>query len=67
MKHKVFSIYDAAAAAYLPAFFLPTEGMAIRVFKDCCQDGAHAFGKHPEDYVLYIIGEWDDQNGVLNS
>jgi len=61
MKHKVFTIYDSKARAYLVPFFLHEEGMAIRVFADCVNDKTHQFGKHPEDYTLFIIGTWEDE------
>lgn len=66
MKHKIFVIYDAKANAYLPPFFLPTAGMAIRSFGDCVLDDKHNFGKHPEDYSLFCAGEFDDGSGVFS-
>jgi len=65
MKHKVFSVFDDKAKAYLPPFFLHTSGMAFRAFQDACRDEGHQFCKHPEDYVLFEIGEFDDVKGVL--
>lgn len=63
MKLKSFSVYDAAVAAFLPPFFMPSDAVAIRVFADCCQDGAHAFCRNPSDYTLFRIGEFDDASG----
>lgn len=65
MHLKAFSVYDMKAEAYLPPFFLPTVGMALRAFKDCAQSKDHQFGKNPEDYVLYEIGFFDDHSGIL--
>jgi len=61
MKHKIFTIFDSKAKAYLTPFFLHEDGMAIRVFADCINDETHQFGKHPEDYTLFCIGSWDDE------
>jgi len=60
MNHKIFTIYDSKAQAYLTPFFLHEDGMAIRVFADCVNDKNHQFGKHPEDYTLFNIGSWSD-------
>ena len=60
MKLKVFSVYDSKAEAYLPPFFLPQSAMAIRTFSDCANSMDHQFGRHPEDYTLFLLGEWDD-------
>lgn len=60
MKHNVFAVYDTKANAYLPPFYLPTVGMAVRVFSDCVNSDSHQFGQHPEDYTLFHLGIWDD-------
>lgn len=65
MNHTAFTIYDQKALAYLPPFFLHNRHMAERTFADCVNSHDHQFGKHPEDYTLFIIGEYDDRTGVL--
>ncbi len=60
MVHKMFSIFDVKAQAYLPPFFLPEKGMALRVFGDCVNSRDHQFGKHPGDYTLFELGSFDD-------
>lgn len=64
MKQNMYTIYDAAAEAYLPPFFLHNKGQAIRTFTDCINDDNHQFGKHPQHYTLYYCGEFDDETGV---
>lgn len=59
------TIYDVKAQAYLPPFFLPNLDMGIRVFSDCLEDKTHQFSKHPEDYTLFTVGEFNDENGGL--
>lgn len=65
MKHNVYSIYDSAAKAYFPPFFLHTEGMALRGFTDAVNDPNSQVGKHPKDYDLFQIGTFDDNTGQL--
>nr|UXQ88011.1 MAG: nonstructural protein [Microvirus sp.] len=65
MKHKIFSIFDSKAAAYLPPFFMPEEGMAIRLFKQCVNDSQHQFSKDPGDYTLFNLGAWDDNTSKI--
>lgn len=62
---KIFSIYDEKAHAYLPPFFLPTDGMALRTFSDCINSDTHQFGQHPSDYTIFHLGHFDDSNGEL--
>jgi len=67
MIHKIFSIHDAAAKAYLAPFFLPEEQQAIRGFTGAVNDIEHAFGKWPKDYTLMVLGSFDDEKGTINT
>ncbi len=67
MKLEIFSVYDSKAQAYLPPFFLPMSGQATRIFQNCANDKAHAFGANPLDYTLFHIGEFDDASGAIDS
>lgn len=61
----IFSIFDAAAAAYLPPFFSPTPAVALRAFSSAANDNDHKFHLHASDYTLYQLGEWDPENGAF--
>lgn len=63
MKHKMFSVYDEKAAAFLPPFMLPTAPMAVRAIGDCVRDEKHAFCRNPADYTLFELGEFNDNTG----
>jgi len=65
MLQKIFCVWDDKAKAYLPPFFLPEVGMAVRVFGDCINDATHNFGRHPEDYTLFRLGTFDQSKGLL--
>ena len=65
MIHKIFTVFDQKAKAYLPPFFMHQEGMSVRTFKDCVQSSDHQFGKNPEDYQLFSLGTFDDENGKI--
>jgi len=66
MIHKLFSIFDEKAKAYLPPFILHQTAMAIRSFSDACKDPEHRFHLHPEDYCLYQIGIFDDETATIS-
>jgi len=61
-----FSIYDTKAQAYLPPFFMPTIGLGVRAFGDVLRDANSPLAKHPRDYELYKIGEFDDSTGHIS-
>ena len=56
---------DSKVEAYLPPFFMRSKGEAMRVLVDTLDDANHLFHKHPDDYYLYHIGEFDDQTGIF--
>jgi len=64
---KVFSIFDVKAKAFGSPFFMHHNGLALRAFSDLCADDKTAVFKHPEDYKLYCLGEFDDCSGALVS
>lgn len=63
MNHEIYSIYDEKAAAYLQPFMMQTTAAAIRAITDCVTDPEHTFAKHAEDYTLYHLGSFNDENG----
>ena len=63
MIHEVFTVHDAKADAFLPPWIVPKAQMAQRVFSDCISSNDHQFAKHPEDYTLFCLGNFDDATG----
>ena len=61
MKHKIFSVFDTAAGAFITPFQMPTLAMAKRTFQQCALDENHQFCKNPEDYTLFELGEFEDK------
>lgn len=68
MKLKIVSVRDRAADAFMRPFFVPSIGMAVRSFQDEInrQDADNAMFRHPEDYDLYDLGEFDEDTGKFN-
>jgi len=66
MLHSIFSIYDSKIEAYLPPFFMQTKAASIRAITDTMQDQQHPFSKHPEDYTLFFLGTYDDNNSKFD-
>lgn len=63
--YKMFSIRDSKAAAYHPPFYKKSHGEAERDFSDLASDTQTAVGKHPEDYDLYYVGQYNDETGQV--
>nr|UXQ88150.1 MAG: nonstructural protein [Microvirus sp.] len=65
MKHNIFAVYDSKGQSYTTPFFDHAPGRALRTFADCCNDDGHQFGKHPSDYTLFDLGQYDDETGTI--
>lgn len=66
MQFKVVAVKDTAILSYATPFYVTHVGSAIRGFMDECKNKESPIGKHPEDYELYLLGEFDDQTGEFD-
>jgi hypothetical protein len=62
----IFTVFDSKAEAYLPPFYMSSIGQAQRAFTDSVSNPEHQFGKHPEDYTLFLIGNFDDSSCAID-
>lgn len=69
MIYKIVAVHDRAAAAYGRPIFALAIGQAIRSFQDEIRRVApdNEMNRHPEDYDLYELGEFDDNTGQFTS
>lgn len=63
---RVYSIHDSKGAVYSRPFYEHTDATAERVFADACVDEETPIGRHPSDYTLNYVGEWDEFIGKLS-
>lgn len=61
------SVYDEKVGCFMQPFCVRSRGEAIRGFMDACRDEKMAFHMHPEDYKLYLVGEFLEDSGQLVS
>jgi hypothetical protein len=59
----IVSIYDKAAGAYMRPLYVNAVGEAVRQFEDEVMNPESPLNRHPEDYDLYKLGEFDDAKG----
>lgn len=66
MKLKMYAVYDDAVKAYRMPHFCETHGQAEREFKSGVNNekAGHLYTS-PEQFTLFHLGEWDDQNGAI--
>jgi len=62
---RIFSVYDSKTQSWGPPFFALHLGQAMRMWSDLVNDGQSLVSKHPADFALYDIGEYDDSNASI--
>lgn len=62
MEYKVYTVFDAAVQSYMQPFYAQAKGQAIRMFADSVNDPSHMFAKHPDDYTLFELGVYNDED-----
>jgi len=67
MKLKLFTVYDSKIGAFAQPFFMQSKGQALRSWMDVVNDKSTQFCKHPEDFTLFEIAEYDDSNGKFEN
>lgn len=65
MRTFIYTVYDNKALVYGTPFFAVTDGSAVRSFSDLVNDANTTVGRHPNDFSLFVVGEYDDQKGLL--
>lgn len=66
MTSEIFAVFDTKAAAYAQPFFSTSIVTALRAFGDACLDPGTMLAKHPEDFILFHIGSYDDASGFID-
>lgn len=66
MIRSVFAVKDAKAEIFSPPMLSVNTGTMLRSLLDALGDPGHQYSRHPEDFVLYELGTFDDSNGVFD-
>lgn len=66
MKVLVYSVFDSKASCYGQPFFCLSREVAQRAFIDTIADPNSMLGKHPEDFSLFELGSFNDENGAFD-
>ena len=66
MKKVYYAVYDKQAEMYSQPFLEIKDGTAVRAVQDIVINNKdHAFAKHPKDFSLHRLGEFDETTGVI--
>ena len=66
MKKVYYAVYDRKAEIYSQPFLEIKDGTAIRAIQDhVINNKDHPFAKHPSDFSLHRLGEFDEITGTI--
>lgn len=63
MIYGAYSFLDMKTGHFSPPFFVAHDGQAVRAALELGQDLNTTVGRHPHDFSLVKLGEWNDQSG----
>lgn len=65
----IMAVKDRALDAYNLPFTMVTIAQAVRSFTDEINSdvGRSAVAQHPDDYDLYVIGKYNEQDGSIEA
>lgn len=62
---RAYSVRDSKANMYNIPYFAKSEGEATRTFDKLRHDPQSIVCSYPDDFDLFYIGDYDDQEGTL--
>lgn len=65
MKVKMYSVYDVKAKVHQYPFQSHNNFTAMRTFQATIQKADTMLAAYPEDFNLYLLGEFDDNSGII--
>lgn len=69
MDSRIYSIYDVKSGMYGPAMTFVNDSTAIRSFQELLTSGDKnsLLAMYPADYILFCLGVYDQQSGIIQS
>lgn len=67
MKLRCFAVRDIKAEVFFPPVCHSNMAIAERWFGDLLRDSSTPLSQHPQDYSLYVIGQFETDTAVLEA
>lgn len=62
---RMYAFFDSKASYFSAPFFLSHDGLAMRAASDLVNDRSTSLSRHPADFTLMYLGEFDDQTAQM--
>lgn len=65
-RHKIFAFKDGKSESYGPPMTVETKGIFIRQVQEELERGNAIWAKHPHDFSIFELGEYDLFSGNIH-
>lgn len=65
MMMRCYTVFDRKTLSYHLPYYAVNDSAAVRTLSDAVSDVNSLYGRHPNDFVLYCCGTFDDQKGAM--
>lgn len=69
MTVRIYAFHDTKAQAFIGdsagMVLFRNDVVALRQFADLCRQEGSLFARHPQDYQLVSLGEFDTETGII--
>lgn len=62
---QIYAIHDRVGGFFSNPFFTTAAGLARRIAMEVANDPNTQIGRHPHDFALYCLGEFDNNTGAF--
>lgn len=62
----MYSVCDKVAGRFFPPFLSESDQTANRSFRSMCQNPESTFAQNPEDYDLFLLADFDPNDGQID-
>lgn len=62
---RLYSVYDSKTESYSSPLTCKSHGEALRQFADVANDNNSNISRHPGDFSLFYIGDYDELRGTV--
>lgn len=66
-KLRVVAVFDSKIKGWMQPSFHLHLGQILRSWEELVNDGQSPMSRHPGDFTLFEIGEWDDVDGSIKA
>jgi len=67
VKVQLYAIFDMASGVYEKPFFSTADDLVRREFLNAATAAETPISKHPKDYSLWRLGNFDDNTGIVQN